>query len=80
MNDAALAKKQGVTRQAIHRRRKAGWTEQEILAGKRAKRTRPLAGKHAKILGRPVAEAAKDEGVTVQEMHRRIRRDLGGIE
>ena len=72
--DYQIAREQGVSRQAIHQRRKMGWTDEEILSGERSAansgryRTRTLAS-----LGRTVPEIADELSVSKYTVWRWIR-------
>ena len=72
--DYQIAREQGVSRQAIHQRRKMGWTDEEILSGERSPansgryKTRTM-----ESLGRTVPEIADELGVSSCTVWRWIR-------
>ena len=74
INDSQLAKKLGVSRQAISNRRNRGWTEEEIQSGKREGDGTYGNAHYTKVLGRPVKEIAEEEGVSRVAVYRRLKR------
>lgn len=79
ISDSELARRLGVTRAAIYARRRAGWTEEEILANRREKAGRATYSTEiSRSLGMTVADAAEREGVSRAEIYRRWRRHTAG--
>lgn len=73
ISDSELARRLGVSRQAIDSRRRRGWTEEEIRAGRREMSTYPNAH-YTKVIGKPVAEIAEEEGVSRVAIYKRLKR------
>ena len=81
LTDAQIAKKHGITRQAVGVRRASGWTEEEILNNQRQERVRgAYRTEITRHLGMTVAEAAEIEGVGTAEIYRRWRRARLGLD
>jgi IS30 family transposase len=72
-----IAKRLGVTRQAVHARRKRGQTDAEILAGKRAPK-----GQRIRYRGRTqtIGEWAHELGRPESSIRARLRRGLSPTE
>lgn len=79
-SDTELARIQGVSRAAIHARRKRGWSEEEIQAGHRLdSEGNPVSGSRKyreELGGRTVAEAAKDLGMRPGGLYYRLANRL----